>query len=147
MRELALMPGTGAPSNSSIDVLWTNFTNTSHIMNDVMRVPMGCHVLGLLNPPNTQTHGTPTAAAKCIGPLSCPTKHIEFRIAAALSRGDSRPHRFTLGPTQFAVSLSERSNSSVEPIILPPTGHTSSITISVDGSSCCHPVFTCNLST
>src|SRR5215471_9193160 len=82
--------------------------------------PLGCHVLGRLKFPNTQTHGTPTAAAKCIGPLSCPTKHTEFRIAAALSRGDNRPHRFTLGPTQFAVSFSERSNSSLEPINTAP---------------------------
>src|SRR5512132_2361190 len=82
--------------------------------------PMGCHVLGLLNPPNTQTHGTPTAAAKCIGPLSCPTKHTEFRIAAALSRGDSRPHKFTLDPTQFIASSSERSNSSAEPMKITP---------------------------
>ena len=55
----------------------------------------------MLKFPNIPTQGTPTAAARCIGPLSCPIKSFARFITAALSRGPRRPHKFKMGPGQY----------------------------------------------
>jgi hypothetical protein len=67
------------------------------------------------------TQGTPTAAARCIGPLSCPKKRSARLSNAALTLGEAEPHRFHFGPYHFAATNPLRSFSSVAPTRARPT--------------------------
>ena len=91
------------------------------VVNDAMIVPNGNHTPGRLRALKTATQRVPTAAAKCIGPLSCPRKSLALPSNAAVSRGLVTPHRFITGPRHSAAASLLKSLSSVTPTSRSPS--------------------------
>ena len=60
-------------------------------------------------------HGTPAAAAKCIGPESGPRKSSVLASTAAVTRGANAPQRLSERPAQASETLSLTVKSSFAP--------------------------------
>src|ERR1039458_1631660 len=82
--------------------------------------PVGYHTPGNPRAEKAITHGTPAQAARCMGPESGPRKTAACSRTAAVSRGFSVPHRFTLAPAHFRAACSLTSASSCAPTSASP---------------------------
>src|SRR5271167_1791994 len=109
-------------------------------------LPYGNHGPGRLRALKTATHGVPTAAARCIGPLSCPTNILAFSRSAALSRGVVRPHKFRTLPRKAEATRSLPALSPADPSISRPSSELLLSTLAINSRHLSTPQsFTSNL--